>query len=56
MTGEGVHQTGLHGHEYAIDAALAAVTLRQPGPITVYTPDEDGMRQLCADRVVVVQF
>jgi len=49
-------ETGLHGHEYAIDAALAAVALRQPGPVTVFTSDEDGMRKLREDRVVVVRL
>ncbi|MEI5524422.1 hypothetical protein WB401_23945 [Streptomyces brasiliscabiei] len=49
-------ETGLHGHKYAIDAALAAVALRQPGPVTVFTSDEDDMRKLCADRVVVVKL
>lgn len=48
-------ETGLHGHKYATDAALAAVALRQPGPVTVFTSDEDDMRKLCADRVVVVE-
>ncbi len=49
-------ETGLHGHKYAIDAALAVVALRQPGPVTVFTSDEDDMRKLCADRVVVVKL
>jgi predicted nucleic acid-binding protein len=47
---------GLHGHKYAIDAALAAVALRQPGPVTVFTSDEDDMRKLCGDRAVVVKL
>jgi hypothetical protein len=51
-----VKETGLHGHKYAIDAALAAVALRQPGPVTVFTSNEDDMRKLCADRVVVVKL
>jgi hypothetical protein len=46
---------GLHGHKYAIDAALAAVALRQPGRVTIFTSDEDHVRQLCGDRVVVVK-
>nr|WP_202469687.1 hypothetical protein [Streptomyces sp. SID2888] len=46
-------EAGLHGHKYAIDAALAAVALRQPGPVTVYTSDEDDLRKLCGDRVLV---
>ncbi|MGV9559389.1 hypothetical protein [Streptomyces sp. NPDC003522] len=45
---------GLHGHKYAIDAALAAVALRQPGPVTVFTSDEDDLRKLCDDSVVVM--
>ncbi|GAA1180439.1 hypothetical protein GCM10009654_42040 [Streptomyces hebeiensis] len=49
-------ESGLHGHKYAIDAALAAVALRQHGPVTVFTSDEDDMRNLCADRVVVVKL
>jgi predicted nucleic acid-binding protein len=49
-------ETGLHGHKYAIDAALAAVALRQPGPVTVFTSDEDDMRKLCGDRVVVMRL
>ncbi|MFI1048104.1 hypothetical protein ACH4U3_20310 [Streptomyces griseoruber] len=47
-------EAGLHGHKYAIDAALAAVALRQPGPVTVFTSDEDDLRKLCGDRVVVI--
>lgn len=30
--------------------------LAQPGPVTVFTSDEDDMRKLCADRVVVVKL
>ncbi|MFI2036141.1 hypothetical protein ACH470_16010 [Streptomyces bottropensis] len=51
-----LQETGMHGHKYAIDAALAAVALRQPGPVTVFTSDEDDLRKLCADRVVVVKL
>jgi hypothetical protein len=47
---------GLHGHKYAIDAALAAIALRQPGPVTVFTSGEDDMRKLCGDRVVVIEL
>jgi predicted nucleic acid-binding protein len=49
-----LEEAGLHGHKYAIDAALAAVALRQPGPVTVFTSDEDDLRKLCGDRVVVM--
>jgi hypothetical protein len=48
-----LEEAGLHGHKYAIDAALAAVALRQPGPVTVFTSDEDDLRKPCGDRVVV---
>ncbi|MET9775939.1 hypothetical protein ABZ023_17090 [Streptomyces sp. NPDC006367] len=45
--------TGTSTPKYAIDAALAAVALRQPGPVTVFASDEDDLRKLCGDRVVV---
>jgi len=51
-----LRESGPPGHRYAIDAALAAVALRQSGPVTVFTSDEDDMRKLCADRVVVVKL
>jgi predicted nucleic acid-binding protein len=51
-----LQDAGLHGHKYAIDAALAAVALRQPGRVTIFTSDEDDMRKLCGDRVVVVKL
>ncbi|MFC4035875.1 hypothetical protein ACFO3J_31050 [Streptomyces polygonati] len=51
-----LQNAGLHGHTYAIDATLAAVALRQPGRVTIFTSDEDDMRQLCGDRVVVVKL
>ncbi|MET9614503.1 hypothetical protein [Kitasatospora indigofera] len=44
---------GLHGHKYAVDAALAAVALRQRGDVTIFRSDEEDMRLLCGDRVVV---
>ena len=44
---------GLHGHKYAIDAALAAVALRQHGDATVFTSDEEDMRLLCGDRIAI---
>ncbi|WP_329563212.1 PIN domain-containing protein [Kitasatospora sp. NBC_01266] len=46
-----LEMAGLHGHKYAIDAALAAVALRQPGDVTIFTSDPQDMRLLCADRV-----
>ncbi|HET6633777.1 MAG TPA: hypothetical protein VFH77_01995 [Streptomyces sp.] len=47
---------GLHGHKYAVDAALAAVALRQHDPVTVFTSDQDDVRKLCGDRVVVMKL
>lgn len=51
-----LQEAGLHGHKYAIDAVLAAVALRQPGRVTIFTSDEDDMRQLCRDRAVIVKL
>ncbi|MFD5948292.1 DNA-binding protein [Streptomyces collinus] len=45
---------GLHGHEYAIDATVAEVALRQPGPVAVLTSDVDDMARLCGDRVRLI--
>ncbi|MEV0905767.1 hypothetical protein [Streptomyces hokutonensis] len=45
--------TCLHGHKYAIDAALAVIAGRQPGGVVLYTSDVDDMRKLCAARVAV---
>ncbi len=47
---------GLHGHKYAIDAALAAVALRQHTPVTIFTSDENDMRTLCGERAVVMKL
>ncbi|GAB3005536.1 hypothetical protein GCM10023080_083980 [Streptomyces pseudoechinosporeus] len=43
---------GLHGHKYAIDAAVAA--LRQQRPVVMLTSDIDDMAKLCGDRVRLV--
>ncbi|WP_159052155.1 DNA-binding protein, partial [Streptomyces niveiscabiei] len=45
---------GLHGHKYAIDAMVAEVALRLPGPVAVLTSDADDMVKLCGKRVRVV--
>lgn len=42
---------GLHGHKYAIDAMVAEVALRLPGPTVVLTSDVDDMVKLCGHRV-----
>ncbi|MER7519372.1 PIN domain-containing protein [Streptomyces sp. NPDC126499] len=46
-------RAGLHGHKYAIDAALAVIAGRQRGLVTVFTSDEDDMRQLCPPHVLI---
>ena len=45
---------GLHGHKYAIDAAVAEAALRQPRPVVMLTSDIDDMVKLCGDRVRLV--
>lgn len=46
-------ESGLHGHKYAVDAALAAVAERQRGNVVLYTSDEDDLKKLCGPRVAV---
>ncbi|MFB7518231.1 hypothetical protein [Streptomyces sp. NPDC056144] len=43
--------TGLHGHKYAIDAALAVIAGRERGHVTVFTSDVDDMTKLCPPHV-----
>ncbi|WP_231618492.1 DNA-binding protein [Nonomuraea sp. SBT364] len=45
---------GLHGHKYAIDATVAEMALRQPGPVVMLTSDVDDMARLCGGRVQFV--
>lgn len=45
---------GLHGHKYAIDAAVAEMALRQRRPVVMVTSDVDDMTKLCGDRVRLV--
>ncbi|MCX4686653.1 DNA-binding protein [Kitasatospora purpeofusca] len=47
-------QAGLHGHKYAIDATVAEMALRQPGPVAMLTSDVDDMARLCGDRVRLI--
>ncbi|GHD13989.1 hypothetical protein GCM10010313_39800 [Streptomyces violarus] len=49
-----LQDTGLHGHKYAIDAALAVIAGRQPGGVVLFTSDEDDMGKLCGAKVRVV--
>lgn len=44
-------EAGLHGHKYAIDAAVAEAALRQPRPVALLTSDVDDMTKLCGNRV-----
>ncbi|MFF3442236.1 DNA-binding protein [Streptosporangium sp. NPDC002721] len=43
-----------HGHEYAIDAVVAATALRSVRPVVVLTSDKDDMGKLCGKTVEVV--
>lgn len=45
---------GLHGHKYAIDAAVAATALKQRHPVVMLTSDVDDMTKLCGGRVRLV--
>ncbi|MGW1157594.1 DNA-binding protein [Streptomyces sp. NPDC002513] len=45
---------GLHGHKYAIDATVAEMAMRQPGPVAILTSDLDDMARLCGDRVRLI--
>ncbi|MFJ3815196.1 DNA-binding protein [Streptomyces sp. NPDC090056] len=47
-------ETGLHGHKYAIDAAVAEAALRQQRPVVMLTSDIDDMSRLCGARVRLV--
>ncbi|MFH9294191.1 hypothetical protein [Streptomyces sp. NPDC017520] len=46
-----LREAGLHGHKYAIDAALAAIANRQPGRTALFTSDLDDLGKLCRPRV-----
>ena len=45
---------GLHGHKYAIDAAVAEAALRQQRLVVMLTSDIDDMAKLCGGRVRLV--
>ncbi|MFE9698936.1 PIN domain-containing protein [Streptomyces sp. NPDC006270] len=46
-----LREAGLHGHKYAVDAALAAVAHRQTGRTVLFTSDLDDLGKLCRPRV-----
>ncbi|WP_033328304.1 hypothetical protein [Streptomyces yerevanensis] len=54
VSAELLKATGMHGHKYAIDATVAEVALRQPGPVAILTSDVDDMTRLCGDRVRLI--
>lgn len=45
---------GLHGHEYAIDAVVAEMALRQRRPVVLLTSDIDDMTKPCGGKVRLV--
>ena len=45
---------GLHGHKYAIDAMVAELALRLPGPVAVLTSDVDDMVKISGQRVRII--
>ncbi|EMF00283.1 hypothetical protein J7W19_20280 [Streptomyces mobaraensis NBRC 13819 = DSM 40847] len=45
---------GLHGHKYAIDAAVAETALRQRRPVVMLTSGVDDMTKLCGDRIRLI--
>ncbi|MCF3964310.1 DNA-binding protein [Streptomyces fuscigenes] len=45
----------LHGHKYAIDAALAAIARHAPQPVTVLTSDTEDLTLLCGPYLEVVK-
>nr|MDT0665040.1 hypothetical protein [Micromonospora sp. DSM 115978] len=46
---------GLHGHKYALDAALCAVALNQQRPAVVLTSDPDDISRLGGKALRVVR-
>jgi predicted nucleic acid-binding protein len=45
---------GMHGHQHAIDAMIAATALAAPAPRIMLTSDPDDMARLCGASVRVV--
>ncbi|MBP2582669.1 putative nucleic acid-binding protein [Streptomyces sp. PvR006] len=45
---------GLHGHQHATDAMVAATALAAPGPVTVLTSAPEDLMVLCAGRATVI--
>jgi hypothetical protein len=45
----------LTGHEYAIDAVLAAIARSAPGPVTVLTSDPEDISLLCGPAIEIIK-
>ncbi|MFC8277049.1 type II toxin-antitoxin system VapC family toxin [Streptomyces sp. NPDC057271] len=46
---------GLHGHEYALDAVVAATALTSPAPVTVLASGPEDLLMLCGPGVRVIR-
>ncbi|WP_329023530.1 type II toxin-antitoxin system VapC family toxin [Streptomyces sp. NBC_00690] len=46
---------GLHGHQYALDAIVAATALASPAPVTVLTSDPEDLLVLCRPGVRIIK-
>ncbi|WP_432124694.1 DNA-binding protein [Streptomyces sp. C10-9-1] len=47
-------EADLHGHTCAIDATVAELALRRPGPVAMLTSDIDDMARLYGNRVRLI--
>ncbi len=46
---------GLHGHEYALDAVVAATALASPAPVAILTSAPEDLRMLCGNGIRVIK-
>jgi hypothetical protein len=46
---------GLHGHEYALDAFVAAIALTSPAPVRFPTSDPEDLLMLCGTGIRVIK-
>ncbi|GAA4904012.1 hypothetical protein ACFPM3_29395 [Streptomyces coeruleoprunus] len=51
-----LREDGLRGHTYAIDAVLAAIARRVPGPVSVLTSDPEDLTPLCGPAVTIIKI
>lgn len=47
---------GLHGHQHAIDATVAATALAAPAPRILLTSDPEDLAMLCGEGVRIVKI